>query len=286
MREENEMMNLFKNIVMNDDTIRLSILEGSRTNTNIPKDDFQDYDISFFVTNMESYKKDDLWLEVFGDLIFMQKPEDMELYPSELGNWFSYIMYFNDGIKIDLTLIPLNELDDYLSNSDGLMEILIDKDNRINKKIDPSDKKYWIKKPSEQEFDDCCNEFWNVSAYVAKGLFRKELLFALDHFNQILRPELLRMISWEVGLRKGFNFSVGKNYKFIDQYLPEKEFDKLTKTFSLSGYRESWESFELCCQMFRTYSKKVASSLGYKYPEYDQKMTRFIRNVYEKLSEK
>lgn len=223
MREENEMMNLFKNIVMNDDTIRLSILEGSRTNTNIPKDDFQDYDISFFVTNMESYKKDDLWLEVFGDLIFMQKPEDMELYPSELGNWFSYIMYFNDGIKIDLTLIPLNELDDYLSNSDGLMEILIDKDNRINKKIDPSDKKYWIKKPSEQEFDDCCNEFWNVSAYVAKGLLRKELFFALDHFNQILRPELLRMMSWEVGIREGFNFSIGKNYKFINNYLPKAE---------------------------------------------------------------
>ena len=115
MRKENEMINLFKNIVMNDDRIRLFVLEGSRTNKNIPKDDFQDYDISFFVTDMESYKKDDHWLEVFGDLTFMQKPEDMELFPPDLGNWFSYIMYFNDGIKIDLTLIPLNEMDYYLS---------------------------------------------------------------------------------------------------------------------------------------------------------------------------
>lgn len=47
MRKENEMINLFKNIVMNDDRIRLFVLEGSRTNKNIPKDDFQDYDISF-----------------------------------------------------------------------------------------------------------------------------------------------------------------------------------------------------------------------------------------------
>ncbi|HEY4600328.1 MAG TPA: aminoglycoside 6-adenylyltransferase [Cerasibacillus sp.] len=286
MRKEKEMINLFKNIVMNDDGIRLSVLEGSRTNQNIPKDDFQDYDISFFVTDIAPYKKDDDWLNIFGNMVFMQKPEDMELFPAEFEHWFTYIMYFNDGIKIDLSLIPLDEVNKYFSNSDGLVEILVDKDDRISKAIIPSDIKYWTKKPNEQEFDDCCNEFWNVSAYVAKGLFRKELLFALDHFNQILRPELLRMISWEVGLRKGFNFSVGKNYKFIDQYLPEKEFDKLTKTFSLSGYRESWESFELCCQMFRTYSKKVASSLGYKYPEYDQKMTRFIRNVYEKLSEK
>ena len=57
---------------MNDDRIRLSVLEGSRTNKNIPKDDFQDYDISFFVSDIESYKKDDYWLEIFGDLIFMQ----------------------------------------------------------------------------------------------------------------------------------------------------------------------------------------------------------------------
>jgi len=286
MRKEKEMIELFKNIVMNDDNIRLSVLEGSRTNKNIPKDYFQDYDISFFVTGIESYKKDDSWLEVFGDVMFMQKPEDMELFPSELGNWFSYIMYFNDGIKIDLTLIPQNEIDEYLSNSDGLVEVLIDKDNRFNEKIVPSDKKYWVKKPTKREFDDCCNEFWSVSAYVAKGLLRKELFYALDHFNQILRPELLRMISWEVGIREGFNFSLGKNYKFIGNFLPEDKLEKLMNTFSQSSYKESWESFELCCELFRAYSKEVASSLDYDYPEYDEKMTDFVQNIYIKLSEK
>ncbi|QQK76177.1 aminoglycoside 6-adenylyltransferase [Salicibibacter cibarius] len=286
MRNEKEMINLFENIVMNDDGVRLSVLEGSRTNKNIPKDDFQDYDLSFFVTDIESYKKDDCWLKVFGDLTFLQKPEDMRLFPPALGSWFSYIMYFNDGIKIDLTLIPLNEVEAYLSESDGLVEILIDKDNRINKKIIPSDKKYWIKKPSEQEFDDCCNEFWHVSTYVAKGLFRKELFFALDHFNQILRPELFRVISWAVGIKEGFDFSVGKNYKFIGNYLSEAELEKLVNTFSQSGYKESWESFELCCELFRIYSKEVASSLNYKYPEYDGKMTNFVQNIYTKLSEK
>ena len=30
-------------------------LEGSRTNTNIPPDDFQDFDITFFVTDMDSF---------------------------------------------------------------------------------------------------------------------------------------------------------------------------------------------------------------------------------------
>src|SRR5690606_36580287 len=105
------------------------------------------------------YKKDDGWLDIFGNIVFMQKPEEMELFPAELGNWFTYIMYFNDGIKIDLSLIPLDEVNQYFTNSDGLIEILVDKDNRINEAIIPSDIKYWIKKLTEQEFDDCCNEF-------------------------------------------------------------------------------------------------------------------------------
>jgi aminoglycoside 6-adenylyltransferase len=51
---------------------------------------------------------------------------------------------------------------------------LVDKDKRIKGKMVSSDNKYWTKKPTEREFVDCCNEFWNVSAYVAKGI-KKDL---------------------------------------------------------------------------------------------------------------
>lgn len=38
---------------------------------------------------------------------------------------------------------------------------------------------YHVRKPSAREYDDCCNEFWNVTPYVIKGLCRKEILFAI-----------------------------------------------------------------------------------------------------------
>ncbi|GGA72573.1 aminoglycoside 6-adenylyltransferase [Ornithinibacillus halotolerans] len=284
LRSELEMMSLFKKIVMDDPRIRLSVLEGSRTNRNIPKDNFQDYDISFFVTDMDSLKENETWLESFGTVIFMQKPEDMELYEPELGTWYSYLMYLSDGNKVDLTLIPLDEIDSYFKQSDGLVEVLIDKDNRVKGKTEATDEKYWVKMPTEQEFIDCCNEFWHVTAYVAKGLYRKEILFALDHFNEIVRPELLRMISWEVGCREGFTFSLGKNYKFLDKYLEEEDFNRILDTFSLQGYEETWRSLKLCCQLFISYSKKVAQKLEYSYPNYDEVMTDYITQVYSNLS--
>lgn len=59
MRTEQEMMNLLIDSAANDDRIRLVTMEGSRTNRNISRDDFQDYDISYFVTEMVSFKADD-----------------------------------------------------------------------------------------------------------------------------------------------------------------------------------------------------------------------------------
>ena len=43
--------------------------------------------------------------------------------------------------------------------------------------------------------------------------------------------ELLRMLSWKVGMEYGFGFSVGKNYKFISRYLAKETWDMLMSTY-------------------------------------------------------
>jgi aminoglycoside 6-adenylyltransferase len=284
MRNEQEMMKMLVDFARNDNRIRLVTLEGSRTNKNIPKDTFQDYDISYFVTDMDSFKANDHWLNVFGSHAMMQKPEDMELFPPELGNWFSYIILFEDGNKLDLTLIPINEVEDYFRDSDGLVEVLLDKDALVQTEVSANDRQYWIKNPTAREFDDCCNEFWMVSTYVVKGLARKEILFAMDHLNEITRPNLLRMMAWQIGLEQGYSFSVGKNYKFIDRYLPKERWETLLSTYSTSSYQNVWKSLFTCYALFRQYSKDVGERLGYNYPDYDEAVTKYTENIYQSMT--
>lgn len=285
MRSEREMMQLFMDFASNDERIRLVTLEGSRTNKNIPRDAYQDYDISYFVTEMDRFKQDDRWLDVFGKRLMMQKPEDMELFPPELGNWFSYLLLFEDGNKLDLTLIPVEEVQDYFANSDGLVQVLLDKDARVPQEVIANDSRYWVKKPTAREFDDCCNEFWMVSTYVVKGLARKEILFAIDHLHEVARPNLLRMMAWQIGAEQGYTFSVGKNYKFIDRYLPTEDWEALLSTYAQNGYGEMWQSLFACQELFRTYSKAVADSLGYAYPDYDEAITKYTSTIYQSLTE-
>ncbi len=274
MRTEKQIYEMILNFAQADERIRMVTLEGSRTNVNIPPDDFQDYDITFFVTDMESFTKDDKWLDRFGKRLIMQKPEDMELFPS-IEPGFSYLMLFDDDVKMDLTLLPVDLAEEYFT-WDKLVKILLDKDGRIALPPVPTDMDYHLKYPTARMFDDCCNEFWNTVTYVVKGLCRREILFAIDHMNEIVRKELLRMVSWLVGTQKGFDFSIGKNAKFLDRYVTDELWHRILETYRMDSYSHMWESLEKCMALFREVSAEVAERLGYIYPAYDGNISGYV----------
>lgn len=274
MRSEKQIYDTVLNYAKADERIRMVTLEGSRTNIHIQPDDFQDFDITFFVTDMQSFTESDEWLDVFGERLIMQKPEDMELFPAE-EKGFSYLMLFSDDTKIDLTLLPLELTDEYF-RGDKLVKLLLDKDSRICRPPVPTDIDYHLQRPTARMFDDCCNEFWNTTPYVVKGLCRKEILFAIDHMNEIVRKELLRMISWLVGIEQGFHFSLGKNYKFLERYIPEGLWERLMITYRMDSYVHMWESLEQCMALFRETSAEVARRINYPYPPYDEKISDYV----------
>ncbi len=280
MRTEEQMYERILNFAKAESHIRVVTLEGSRTNSNIPPDEFQDYDITFFVTDMAYFTEEDSWLDVFGERLIMQKPEDMELFPAQ-EEGYSYLMLLEDDVKIDLTLLPLELLDVYFTWG-KLVRLLLDKDGRVKNPPVPTDIDYHIQRPTARMFDDCCNEFWNTVTYVVKGLCRKEILFAIDHMNEIVRKELLRMISWLVGTEKGFSFSIGKNYKFLEQYITEDMWKRLMSTYRMESYAQMWESLEQCLALFREASAETAKRLGYSYPSYDGKISGYVARQKEK----
>lgn len=144
MRTEQEMFVLILDFARQDERIRVVVMNGSRANPHAPRDVFQDYDIVFVVTEMDSFLASDAWLDYFGRRVIMQKPEGMELFPSEGTNRFSYLMLFEDGNRIDLTLLPLEELGPYLKE-DSILQVLLDKDGCVPALPESSYEDYRIK---------------------------------------------------------------------------------------------------------------------------------------------
>ncbi|MFC4598413.1 aminoglycoside 6-adenylyltransferase [Cohnella hongkongensis] len=279
MRSEREMMELFLDYARGCERIRAVTLEGSRTNPNAPRDVFQDYDISYHVTDMDFFIGNPSWIDRFGERLLLQTPEDMAMFPSELGRRFSYLMLFKDGNKADLTLIPLDEAEAY-RREDRLIQVLLDKDGVFPDVPPSTDEDHWVKRPSAEFYADCCNEFWMVSTYVAKGLWRKEILFAQEHLHSIMRPMLLKMIEWRVGFDTGFSVSIGKCGKYLEPYLSERDWRQLLATYPRGDVESVWAALFEMTELFRRTAHEVARRLNCEYSrEEDEGVTAYLRRV-------
>ncbi|WP_445487390.1 aminoglycoside 6-adenylyltransferase [Niallia sp. 03133] len=278
MRSEQEMVQLLIEMAKRDERIRMVCMNGSRANLNAPKDPFQDYDIVYFVTDMNAFIEDCDWIDVFGERIMMQTPETSVLYPSEKGGRFPYLMLFTDGNRIDLTLAPLDDRHGYLKE-DSLTTLLLDKDDIISSFPAPSDRDYLVKIPSAALFADCWNEFWWVSTYVAKGLWRQEILYAIDHL-MIIRNTLLKMMEWKVGIETDFSISVGKNSKYLERFVDSTEWEQLLSTYKTDNYESSWTSLFTMIGLFQETALFVAQKLNYEYRfQEEKKVLQHLQHV-------
>lgn len=136
------------------------------------------------VTEVEPFIEETQWIDRFGERMILQTPDLMMLEPAKKDNGFTYLMQFLDGNRMNLTLLPLN----HISNlpDDRRSVLLIDKAQHFWR-FPPSTK---VEPPSEKAFSDCCNEFWWVTPYIAKGLARDEILY-----TNIIESLMLRDIS-------------------------------------------------------------------------------------------
>ena len=169
MRTDQEMLELILETAkkLQVDAVALS---GSRTDTKAPKDEFQDYDVVYVVDDLDNLTSDLAWLDQFGTRIIEQH--------NILGNRRLYLMLFEDGNRIDLTLCPKDYINEWVDSEAGFT-VLEDKKG-IFETYSPSPQRYWTAPASATDFDKSCNEFWWVSTYVVKGICRNQLIYATD----------------------------------------------------------------------------------------------------------
>ena len=278
MRSEQEMLAIIINTAQNDDRIRAAMLNGSRVNPNAQPDIFQDFDITFFVTNLDSFTKDHTWIEAFGEIMILQMPEAMEDPPPMNDGHFAYLMQFTDGNRIDLTLFPLARL--YEFERESLSSMLLDKDSIFEPLPPPSQSDYLPKPPTAKNFSDCCNEFWWVSPYVAKGLWREEIIYAKYILDNALREQLMKMLTWHVGMKTQFRDGPGKFGKHLKRHLDPTHWAMLEQTYSDASYDKTWDTLHTMCDLFRIIATGVAEHFRFDYPyRDDEKVSAHLKHV-------
>lgn len=264
MRTEETMIRLFLDIADSDDRILALYMNGSRTNGNVPKDIFQDYDIVYIVRETESFIEDKSWIGRFGTVMYMQYPDENPDYPGDKENFYGWLMQFTDGNRVDLHVETAEHARENIKQ-DRLCRVLLDKAHVLPDIPEASDRDFHVKRPSERQFLACCNEFWWCSNNLAKGLWRKEILYVQDMANFVVRKQLEKMLSWKVGLVTDFGVSVGKSAKYMGKWLSETEYQKYLDTYFGKDIDGAWEAVFRMCDLFEETAGYVAEKLGYGY---------------------
>jgi aminoglycoside 6-adenylyltransferase len=277
MRSEEEIFNQVLHIANSDDRIRAVLLTGSRADLNASKDILQDFDIVYIVTELNSFIKDRHWIDVFGQRIMLQLPDDMTIGNKD-DHTFHYLVLFKDGNRIDLTLFPVEKFTTAFKK-DGPAVLLLDKDD-LFKNLPFGDTGHHIKIPSEKEFTDCCNEFWWVSTYVAKGLWRKEITYAKEMMEVPVRAMFLKMVEWYVGIKTEFRVSFGKAGRNIKKYISGELYDKILSTYPDSRIENIWKSLFIMTGLFDELAKEVASFFKFHYNSKEaSNVTAYLKQV-------
>jgi aminoglycoside 6-adenylyltransferase len=278
MRSEQEMIELIVKTAQGDERIRAVILNGSRANPHARRDIFQDFDVVYLVNDVASFTDDRTWINRFGELLILQTPEAMGDPPPLNDGRFSYLMQFTDGNRIDLTLFPTARLHEL--RRDSLSLLLLDKDGVVEPFPAPNESDYLPKPPNAKAFSDCCNEFWWVCTYVAKGLWREEIVYAKYMFDRVVREQLMKMLTWHVGVKTRFLRGPGGHSKYLKRYLEPELWAMLERTYSDAGYENTWDSLQAACDLFRATAIQVAEHFGFDYPDGDdEKVSAHLKHV-------
>ena len=270
MRTDQEMLDLIIQIAkkIQVDTVALS---GSRTNQKIQTDEFQDYDVVYIVDDLDYLTSDLSWLDQFGKRIVEQNVT--------LGHRRLFLMLFEDGNRIDLTLCPKEDINEWVDSEAGFT-VLVD-DKGLFAPYSPNPQRYWTSPASEIDFEKACNEFWWVSAYVVKGIHRKQLIYATDHLYGICHQELLKVLAWKVASDKG-TVDIGKNYKYLYNYLPAEKEKEFLNLLDFSSLEKITQTLFATMQLFHQEAQKLAQKMEF---DYDNEMAeKMIEYAEERLN--
>lgn len=281
MRSESVMFDLILEFARRENRVRAVYLNGSRANPNAPRDIMQDYDVVYVVTEIRPYREDPSWIAAFGEIAVMQEPDNSALFDDgfDPDERYAYLMQFTDGVRIDLSFQSISFAQSACLE-DKLTVPLLDKDGLLPPIPPPTDEDYRVKRPTAEQYAGCCNEYHWVSTYIAKGLWRGELLYAIDHFNLYARPMLLKMLEWMAGCSAGFCVNTGKCNKYLPRYIPKEMWERLLSTYPPMEPQAMWTALFTMSELFDQAAVQVGNALGFCYnQEESQRTRRYLEQV-------
>ena len=268
------------------DAIRAMLLTSTRAIPNAPMDIFSDYDVVLIVEDIHPFFEDRSWLEDFGEVLVVYWDP---IYPDpDYGvEKSANVTQYADGLKIDFTLWSVELLQKIVqapvlsAELDAGYRILLDKDGLTKGLKSPTYTSYIPVPPTNEVYQKIANDFFTDAPYVAKCLWRDELLPAKWCLDYDMKHVHLRpMLEWRMELNHGWSVRTDLLGKGLKKRLPPEVWSQLEDTYAGASIADNWEALFRTMALFRQMAMEVGEGLGYEYPlDLDQRVTAYVQKM-------
>jgi len=264
--------------------VRVVLLTSSRATPSATLDRFSDYDVIVVVTDVHPFFENREWLKSFGEVLVVYR----DPIHDQLGyGRFSYVTQYADGKKIDFTLWPVALLKQIAAESKVPWEldigysVLLDKDHLTDQLQAPTRKAHIPAPPTEAEFQTLVEEFFHESTYVAKHLWRGDLMPLKYNLDQAMKQvNLRRILEWRIEIDQHWSVKPGAYGKGLKELLKPSIWKELEQTYVGPMLKDNWDALFRTISLFRKIAKEVAGFLEFRYPdELDQRVVRYLQQV-------
>ncbi|HEY6541276.1 MAG TPA: aminoglycoside 6-adenylyltransferase [Ktedonobacteraceae bacterium] len=265
--------------------ISAMILTSSRTRPDGPVDLLSDYDLILVVSDVGPFAFDDAWYSDY-DRPMVRWGDQSEMYG--LSTYFRGVVYQNH-IKIDYSIWPAELLERISADAtlpdqlDVGYRVLLDKEQRTAGWKPPSYQAHIPAKPTQAQYQALVEEFWWSSTYVAKSLWRNELIFARWILDQDLKIETMRrMLEWRIEIDHHWSLKPGVYGRGLEQLLPANTWSEFASTYIALDVEETWVALDRAIVLFRQIASDVGNALGYPYPQQvDDQVSAYLHEIRE-----
>lgn len=264
--------------------VRAIVLTSSRAIPHARTDAFSDYDVILALNNIQPFFENRAWLENFGAVLALFRDP---LIPDRGFQRSAYVTQYEDGLKIDFSLWPA-ELLKHISREpqlpkefDAGYQVLLDKDKLTAGLQPPTFRSYIPTQPTEAEYQAKIESFFLDTGYVAKFLWRNDLMAAKYILDQSLKHDhLLPMFEWRIEIDHQWSLKLGPYGRGIKRWLRPDLWAELEQTYTGADSESNWFALFRSIELMRCVATEVGDALGYRYPhELEQRARKYLRWV-------
>jgi aminoglycoside 6-adenylyltransferase len=275
--------------------VRALVLTSTRTAPGATVDCLSDYDVIVAVSDVPGivpFFESRAWLEAFGRVLVLYRdpispwfgPESAhirhrgETGPAKAESFcdekFAYITeYEQHGLKIDFTVMPASLLRHIARSPLGPdldlgYRVLLDKDGLTDGMASPTHHAYIPSPPAQAEYLETVELFFHECTYLAKYLWRDDLVPAKTQLDSGMKAEHLRkMLEWKAEIDAGWTLRLKAHGRGLKKILPPNLWAELEATYVGASLEENWAAMWRTIDLFEKIAREVGAALGYAYPE-------------------